>query len=337
MRLTDRLQAMTMHASARFTVRYGAELTFAGGDLRPERISVPTRHGWVGVHIYRPAGAPIVGGPAYVHFHGGAWLMRYPQMDEFWCRYVAATARVTVYNVDFRTGPYVAYPVAQHQCHDVAAWVAALGGPVVVGGFSSGGGNAASVCLQARDEGSFTPVLQVLGVPALDLATEVPPGAGMISPSLRALVRRVYFPDPATRSEPYASPVLAPDLTGLPPAVVLTAERDTLRRDGLRYVERLREAGVEVWHDDTPHADHYLLSADLERARTTMAETARRIAAAVAAQSAADPASGTPPVDGWRRTSAPATALSEGRPTPPSRSASGPCSPSHRPTRSPTS
>lgn len=281
-RLSDRLQAMAMHASARFTVRYGAELTFAGADLAPERITVPTRHGPVAVHVYRPAGAPTSGGPSYVHFHGGAWLMRYPRMDEFWCRYVAARAGVTVYNVDFRTGPYVTYPVSQEQCHDAASWVAALGGAVVVGGFSSGGGNAASVCLQARDLGSFVPVLQVLGVPALDLASEVPAGAGMISPRLRGLVRRVYFPDPATRGEPYASPVLAPDLSGLPAAVVLTAERDTLRRDGLLYVERLRAAGVQVWHDDTSGADHYFLSADLVRARTTMAETARRIAAAVA-------------------------------------------------------
>ena len=63
---------------------------------------------------------------------------------------------------------------------------------------------------------------------------------------------------------------------------MLTAERDTLRRDGLRYVERLREAGVEVWHDETPGADHYFLTEDLARARVTMAETTRRIAAALA-------------------------------------------------------
>lgn len=282
MRLNDRARAMAYHASARWTVRYGAELTFAGADLRPERITVPTRHGSIPLHVYRPAGAAAAGGPAYVHFHGGAWLMRYPQMDDFWCRYVADRGGVTVYNVDFRTGPYVAYPVSQHQGHDAAAWVAGLGGPVAVGGLSSGGGIAAAVCLQARDLGSFGPVLQVLGVPALDLASDLPAGTGTISPSLRGLVRRVYFPDPATRAEPYASPVLAPDLTGLPPAVVLTAERDTLRRDGLRYVARLREAGVEVWHDETPGADHYFLTEDLARARVTMAETTRRIAAALA-------------------------------------------------------
>lgn len=272
MRLSDRVSATLMHATARWTVRYGDDLRLAGTDLpRPTKRTVPTRHGAVTIHEYGAAGAP-----AYLHFHGGAWLMRYPQMDDWWCRYVAATAGVRVVNVDFRTGPYVAYPVAQHQCHDVAAAIAAEA-PVVVGGFSSGGGLAASVCLQARDAGSFTPRLQVLGVPALDLASDLPTGAGMISPSLRGLVRRVYFPDPATRSEPYASPLLAPDLTGLPPAIVLTAERDTLRRDGDRYAERLREAGVDVVHDVTPGVDHYFLTEDPARARATMAMVAAHV------------------------------------------------------------
>lgn len=278
MRITDRLSATLMHATARFTVRYGKDLRFAGTDLpAPSRRRIATRHGKVTVHEY----GGEAHGPAHVHFHGGAWLMRYPQMDDWWCRYVAATAGVRVVNVDFRTGPYVQYPVAQHQCHDVAAAIAAEA-PVTVGGFSSGGGLAASVCLQARDLGSFTPRLQVLGVPALDLASDLPAGAGMISPSLRGLVRRVYFPDPATRAEPYASPVLAPSLAGLPPAVVLTAERDTLRRDGDEYARRLREAGIDVLHDVTPGADHYFLTEDPARARTTMATVAERIRAALA-------------------------------------------------------
>ena len=99
----------------------------------------------------------------------------------------------------------------------------------------------------------------------------------MISAQLRGLVRRVYFPDEASRSHPYASPVLAPDLSGLPPAVVLTGERDTLRRDGDLYAERLREAGVEVLHEVTPRVDHYFLTEDPARARVTMATVAAEV------------------------------------------------------------
>lgn len=270
----DGLRAGLLHHSARFSARYGEGLRFAGVDLpAPSRVKLPTRFGEVRAHRY-PGTRP----GTYVHFHGGAFLMRYPEMDDFWCRYVVASTGLTVVNVDFRAGPYVAYPVAQHECHDAAAHLAVDGEPVVVGGFSSGGGLAASVCLQARDTGSFRPALQVLGVPALDLATEVDAQAvGMISPDLRGLVRRVYFPDVATRSDPYASPLLAEDLSGLPPAVVLTAERDSLRPDGERYAERLRAAGIEVVADCTPGADHYFLSHDRRRARDTMALTAREI------------------------------------------------------------
>ena len=133
------------------------------------------------------------------------------------------------------------------------------------------------MALQARDSGSFTPTLQVLGIPALDLSAEPRDGdRGMISPYLRRLVRRVYLPDPATRREPYASPLLATDLTGLPPAVVLTAERDILRAEGDAYAHRLRASGVRVVHDVTPGVDHYFLTEDPVRARTTMAMVARR-------------------------------------------------------------
>lgn len=267
------LQAGLMHHLAPLTVRYGGQLRFAGNDLPPpERIRLPTRYGTVRAFLYA-GGRP----GHHVHFHGGAFLMRHAAMDDFWCRYVVATTGVGVVNVDFRAGPYVRYPVAQHECHDAAVAVAGWGGPVSVGGFSSGGGLAAAVCLQARDAGSFAPALQVLGVPALDLASPVEPHGGMISPRLRALVRRVYFPDPASRSEPYASPLLADDLTGLPPAVVLTAEHDALRRDGERWARRLREAGVAVVEDQTPGADHYFLDHDPVRARATMAMVADEI------------------------------------------------------------
>ena len=134
-----------IRAGARFTVSYGEDLRFAGGDLpRPSRTRVPTRHGRVPVRLYRPGPGSL---PIHVHLHGGAFLMRHPGMDDWWCRYVAAKAGVVVANVDFEVAPRVTYPVAQHQAHDVAAHLASDGTPVSVGGFSSGGGLAASVAL----------------------------------------------------------------------------------------------------------------------------------------------------------------------------------------------
>lgn len=279
MRPSDRLRLRVGQLLAPLTVRYGTRLRFAGSDLpRPRRLRVPTRHGRVPVLVHTPPGST---GGAFVHLHGGAFLMRHVRMDDWWCRYVAATAGVVVVAVDFDVAPRATYPVAHEQCHDVAAWVAGAGAAqlgvdparVAVGGFSSGGGLAASVCLQAREAGSFTPVLQVLGVPALDIAAD-PPRGGMISPELRAFVRRAYFPDADRRVEPYASPLRAPDLAGVPPAVVLTAERDTLRAEGDRYAARLADLGLLVWHDVTPGVDHYFLTEDPVRAEATMARTA---------------------------------------------------------------
>ncbi|MDF9716656.1 MULTISPECIES: alpha/beta hydrolase [unclassified Nocardioides] len=287
MRPSDWLHVRLGRALAPLTVRYGEPLRFAGTDLpRPRRLRVPTRHGAVPVLVHRPPAAPATGAGAYVHLHGGAFLMRHVRMDDWWCRYVAATAEVVTVAVDFAVAPRATYPVAQEQCHDVAAWVAGEGAAVLgtdptrvaVGGFSSGGGLAASVCLQARDLGSFAPALQVLGVPALDIAAEPAHRPGMISPELRALVRRVYFPDAARRVEPYASPLRATTLAGLPPAVVLTAERDTLREEGDRYAARLAAEGLLAWHDTTPGVDHYFLTEDPARARVTMARTAAEIA-----------------------------------------------------------
>ncbi len=293
MRWSDWARAWVIQKVAPVSVNYGADLRFGGRDLaKPARAVVPTRHGPVRIFVYRPPGTPRRNRPAYVHFHGGAFLMRYPAMDDFWCRYVADQAGVVVVNVDFHCAPQVTFPVAQEECHDVAAWISQNGAElgidgsrIAIGGFSSGGGLAASVALQARDSGSFQPVLQLLGVPALDLASEPRPGEpGMISVSLRRMVRRVYFPDPLTRTHPYASPLCADDLSGLPWAVVLTAERDVLRAAGDEYAARLRAAGIPVVHDVTPGADHYFLSADLARARTTMSMMAAAIREACVAR-----------------------------------------------------
>ena len=138
-----------MHATARWSVRYGHDLRFAGTHLpRPRVATAASRHGTVPIHVYTDPAWDDARRPVYVHFHGGAWLMRYPEMDDFWCRYVVAEAGVAVVNVDFRTGPYVAYPVAQEECHDAVAWLrdhgAELGldgSRLAVGGFSSGAGS----------------------------------------------------------------------------------------------------------------------------------------------------------------------------------------------------
>ncbi|MCX6395147.1 MAG: alpha/beta hydrolase [Propionibacteriales bacterium] len=275
-------RAYLMQKSAPLTVRYGEAHRYSGSDLAPPRsIRVPTRHGRVRCDVYQPAdrGTSL---PAYVHFHGGAFVMRYPAMDDFFARIVAAELGAVVINVDYDVAPQKRFPVAQEQCHDVSAWVATnpeeLGiDPlrVALGGFSAGGNLAASAALQARDLGSFTPVCQLLGVPSLDVAEPTTAKHAaiphpMLTAGLLDLVRATYFRDVAARSSPYASPLRAASLAGLPPAIVVTAEYDLLRAEGDRYADRMRTEGVEVLHHVVRGADHYFLEAGPAGARSTL-------------------------------------------------------------------
>lgn len=261
--------ALLTRATARWTVRYGNELVLAGSDLdEPETWRVPTRHGTVRCEVYRPtrsAGPP----PTYVHFHGGAFLMRHPRMDDFFARFVVARTGAAVVNVDFDVAPLHRYPVAHHQARDVVEWLTRHaaeagidGSRLAVGGFSSGGNLAASVCLQLRDDHGTLPRLQLLAVPSVDVSTSDKTATvpnPMIDARLLRLVRATYFKDESRRGEPYASPLLAEDLHGLPPAVVITAERDALRAEGDAYAARLSAAGVDVLHRVVPGRDHYFL------------------------------------------------------------------------------
>ena len=205
--------------------------------------------------------------------------MRHPQMDDFFARFLVAEAGIAVLAVDYDVAPQVRYPVAQEQAHDVAAYVAnspeALGldgDRLAIGGFSAGGNLAASACLQARDRGTFRPRFQLLGVPALDLAESYaekrPVGSPMLTRDIHDLVRATYFRDASRRTEPYASPLRAESLAGLPPTMVVTGGRDLLSREGGAYALRLAEDGVPVQHRVLPEADHYFL--DASNARSEM-------------------------------------------------------------------
>ena len=264
-------------------VHYGRGLRLAGGDIRPRRVRVSTRHGRIPAWLY--AGPRAAG--THVHLHGGAFMMRHPKMDDFWCRFLADRAGCRVLAPDYRVAPQVRYPVAHEQVHDAGLWAAQeWAEPVSLGGFSSGGNLAASAALQARDAGSFAPRLQLLGVPSTDVAEDgvekrtVSGRASMITPGLIASVRKTYFKDATRRAEGYASPLRAASLEGLPQALVLTAEHDLLRAEGDAYAARLAEAGVATEHHVVPGADHYFLTGP-DQARPWMDLMAARVSEAL--------------------------------------------------------
>lgn len=195
-------------------------------------------------------------GPGYVFIHGGGWTSGDIDSAESECGSLAKEVGATVVVVDYRLAPEHKFPVPLLDCLAAYRWVVdeapQLGidfGRLVLSGGSAGGNLAAALCLLIRDNALPMPCLQFLDVPALDLslgspsATMMDPEAWLSGADLAEAVGH-YLRTPEDALDPLASPLLATDLSGLPPAVILVAEYDPVRDDGERYARRLHEAGV---------------------------------------------------------------------------------------------
>jgi acetyl esterase len=200
--------------------------------------------GGVPLRRYRAGGAGL---PLLVFLHGGGFVFCDLDTHDRTCRRIARACDVDVLAVDYRLAPEHPHPAALEDA------VAVLEGarPDAVAGDSAGGFLAAAACLALRDAGGPLPGLQALICPNTDLTLSLPSiaekgtGHGLDADALAFFVAS-YVPDPAARAA--ASPLHAADLTGLPPALVVTAEHDALRDEGEAYARRLAAAGVPVRH-----------------------------------------------------------------------------------------
>lgn len=189
--------------------------------------------------------------PTIVYFHGGGWV--FGTLDAFdpVCRETAASAGAEVVSVDYRLAPETPYPGPLDDAYRALCAVAG-DGPLAVMGDSAGGNLAAACALRARDEGGPRIDLQVLLYPITDHRSdrdsyEAFGGGGyLLSRADMAWYWGHYAPDAAQRADPYASPLRARDLSGLPSAIVVLAGCDPLHDEGLAYAERLRAAKVAV-------------------------------------------------------------------------------------------
>ncbi|THG30187.1 alpha/beta hydrolase [Naasia lichenicola] len=225
---------------------------------RIDDVDIPVAGGTIVLRIYRPE----VAGPLPIHlfFHGGGFVVGsvFDQVTDITCRERAALGDHIVVSVNYRKAPENAFPVPLDDAYAALLWAAdnasAIGGRadrISVGGASAGGNLAAALALKARDLNGPSLVLQILEVPALDLSFSSPAhdlfGSGFaLSTWDLEVSRRAYLADDNDYLSPYASPLHAPDLAGLPRAVILSAEFDILRDDGSAYAQRLEEAGVDA-------------------------------------------------------------------------------------------
>jgi acetyl esterase len=226
---------------------------------RVEDRAIPLREGReAGVRIYWPGGTGDTLPPVVAYFHGGGWVIGDLASHDPLCRNLCSLTGAVVVSVDYERAPENPFPGQVEDAYAATCWVAGnaagLGGDpsrVAVAGDSSGGNLAAVVALMARDRGGPELKYQLLIYPVTDAdfttRSYVDNGDGYFLTDRRMRwYWDQYVPDHADRSNPYASPLQAADLSGLPPAYVVSAEYDPLRDEVEAYAERLDEAGNDV-------------------------------------------------------------------------------------------
>ncbi|MCQ6255934.1 alpha/beta hydrolase [Pseudomonas sp. Q11] len=209
----------------------------------------------VAVRAYHPRrAAPLAGWPCIFYLHGGGWVVGDLDSHDFICMELAATLGVLVLAVDYRLAPEHPFPAGFEDC--LAVWRHLAAAPFaidprrrVVAGDSAGGNLAAALCLALRDAGQALPRAQVLIYPALGGSAHLPSrhecaDAPLLSSSELEGYSALYLR--GVQPTCYAMPLLADDLGGLSPALVVVAQWDPLRDDGVLYSERLNIAGVSA-------------------------------------------------------------------------------------------
>lgn len=254
-----------------------------GGDLR--------------LRLYRPDTAgttPETRQPAIMFFHGGGHVVGSLDSHDLTARNLCHDSGCLTVSVDYRLAPEHRFPAAPEDCYAATQWVAdnaaELGiepARIAVTGDSAGGNLAIATALLARERGGPAIAYQLLVYPVADYAFDLPSfttyaeGYGILTAQGMAWFREHYLGSEADRTDWRAAPLRA-DLTGLPPALVITAECDVLHDEGVALYEKLKAAGVPVEHVEYPGMIHgfYAMAAVLDDGRAAQRLAADRLRAA---------------------------------------------------------
>ena len=228
---------------------------------------IPGPGGDITIRVYTPSeGGPF---PVLVWFHGGGWVLGNLDIDDVTCRRLALGAQCIVASVEYRLAPENKFPSPAEDCYAATAWLAGNGATInadaarlAVGGASAGGNLSAAVSLMARDRGGPPLALQIMVAPItdrnFDTRSYLEKGEGYwVTRDAMVYFWDLYLRDEADAKNPYAAPMQAKDLNGLPPALIMTAEYDPLCDDGAGYAERLKQGGVPttyIRYEGTTHS-----------------------------------------------------------------------------------
>jgi triacylglycerol lipase len=258
-------------------------LTPAQQAVRCEQVMIPSRSGAPDVRalLYTPPGQAAVR-PAYLHLHGGGFVLGMPEINDGSNRDIADRQRCFVLSVDYRLAPETRHPGPLEDCYAALAWLFANAATfgidtarIAIGGESAGGGHAASLALLARDRGEYPICFQLLDSPMLDDRTVTPPAYGEYT--WGAAQNRFGWAallgcEPGSAQVPAAAvPARAARLDGLPPTFIAVGAIDLFADEDIAYARRLIAVGVPTELHVIPGAFHgFGLGANSPQARALM-------------------------------------------------------------------
>lgn len=250
-----------------------------------EDLQIPSLHAPIPIRVYRPE--TVVDRKALIYLHGGGWCLNSIETHEPICRTLANSLSRIVISVDYRLAPEHKYPAGLEDCIEAVQWIfdnaAHLGldpAHIAVGGDSSGANFAAVLCQYFRDRGGVRLEKQMLIYPSTDYF--LPGTRSLVENDPYSIVDRNfiiwafnnYLEAPVDLKDPYIFPLQAARFDGLPEAIVITADCDPLRDEGLLYAEKMEEAGVNVVYRNYEGMMHgfFLKTNVFRQAREALAE-----------------------------------------------------------------
>lgn len=266
-----------------------------------EDVSLATPGGALRLRLYRPRDGAL---PIALFLHGGGWTLNDIDTHDDLCRRLAMRSGWMLASLDYRRAPEHKHPAALEDAYKAYRWLLDNAGSIgcdptcrAVVGESSGGTMAAGLTLLLRDSGAPMPTYQVIAYPLMDVvdrwASRSERGDGYTLDAAQvSWFLGHYLPTGCDPADPYLFSLASPDLSGLPPTLVMTAEFDPLRDEGVAYVEKLARAGVTVEHlhaDDQMHG--FLM---LSRAVAKAGQLVDHLADALASHRAANRTAGSP-------------------------------------------